>query len=221
MENLLAAPDADAETPVHRVRLIEGMVAAVDEKGYAATTIADIVRHARVSKRTFYEQFADREECFLACFSYGSELALAAVKLAADTALPWRQRVRDSTHAYLAALEGNPALTRTLLVEVHAVGPRALALRRTVLERFAALLCELVEQGRQCHPELRPLRPAMSIALVGGINELVLSTVEHGGTGRLHELADTVAELVEAVLSPLPEPPGPAPAPCASSPPSS
>jgi AcrR family transcriptional regulator len=202
MENLLTAPQAGKSAGNHRLRLMEGMAAAVNEKGYAATTIGDIVRHSRVSKRTFYEHFADREACFLACYEHGGELALRAVADAAGRGGPWPQRVRAATRAYLAALQARPALTRTLLVEVGGAGPRALALRRAVLERFARLLCDLVEAGRHDHPELRELTPAMSTALVGGINELVLATVEQGGTDRLDRLEETIAELVGSVLHP-------------------
>ncbi len=201
MGNLSTAADVVIREPDHRVRLLEGMAAAVDEKGYFATTIGDIVRHARVSKRTFYEHFSDKEDCFLACYSFGGEQALRAIAQAAGSAGPWQQRVHAATHAYLATLQAEPALTRTLLLEVHAAGPRALALRRTVLQRFAQLLRDLVEESRRCHPELRPLTPAMSTALVGGINELVLHTVEQGHAGRLTELTETITDLVRAVLS--------------------
>ena len=178
-----------------------GMAAALDEKGYAAATIADIVRHARVSKRTFYEHFADKEDCFLASYRAASEHALQVVAAAAEGEGDWPERVRAAAHAYLAALQREPALTRTLLMEVHAAGPRALALRRTVLARFADLLCELVARARAEAPGLRELTPAMSAALVGGINELVLLAVEHGDAERLTELEETTADLVTAVLS--------------------
>ena len=115
---------------------------------------------------------------------------------------PWPETVRAATRAYLITLQARPALTRTLLVEVNGVGPRALALRRAVLERFAKLLRELVEARRHEQPELRPLGPAMATALVGGINELVLATVEEGGADRLDRLEATVVELVESVLRP-------------------
>ena len=202
MGNLLTAPRTGTRAGDHRLRLMEGMAAAVNEKGYAATTIGDIVRHSRVSKRTFYEHFADREACFLACYAYGGELALRAVAEAAGRGGPWPQRVRAATRAYLAALQARPELTRTLLVEVHGAGSRALALRRAVLQRFARLLCELVETGRRDHPELRELTPAISTALVGGINELVLATVEQGGADRLDQLEETIAGLVGSVLRP-------------------
>ncbi|HWD43705.1 MAG TPA: TetR/AcrR family transcriptional regulator [Actinomycetota bacterium] len=196
MATALTAPRAGD----HRLRLLEGMAAAVNEKGYAATTIADVARHSRVSKRTFYEHFADREACFLACYAHGGELALGAVAAAAGRGGPWPERVRAATRAYLAVLGTHPALTRTLLVEVHAAGLRALALRRAVLGQFAGLLCELVEAGRRDHPRLPELTPAMSTALVGGINELVLSTVEEDGADRLDQLEETIVSFVESVL---------------------
>jgi AcrR family transcriptional regulator len=202
MRSLLTPPRAGTRSGDHRLRLMEGMAAAVNEKGYAATTIADIVRHSRVSKRTFYQHFADREACFLACYECGGELALRAVAEAAGRGGRWPERVRAATRAYLTALQSRPDLTRTLLVEVHGAGPRALALRRAVLQRFARLLCDLVETGRRDHPELRELTPAMSTALVGGINELVLATVERGGASRLDQLEETIAELVQSVLRP-------------------
>jgi AcrR family transcriptional regulator len=59
------------------------------EKGYAATTTADIVRHSRVSKWTFYEHFTDREACFLACYAHGGDLSLRAVAEAAGRSGPW------------------------------------------------------------------------------------------------------------------------------------
>jgi AcrR family transcriptional regulator len=200
MGDVLAAPRAGDRAGDHRLRLLEGMAQAVNEKGYAATTIADVVRHSRVSKRTFYEHFADREDCFLACYAEGGDLALRAVAKAASHSGPWPERVRAATRAYLAVLQARPALTRTLLVEVHGAGPRALALRRAVLERFAGLLCQLVEARRREQPELRALSPAMATALVGGINELVLATVEQGDADRLDRLEQTIVRFVESVL---------------------
>ena len=66
-----------------RARLEAGLAEAIAEKGYAAATIADVVRHARVSKRTFYEHFADKEECFLALYSDSSDELLALIAEAA------------------------------------------------------------------------------------------------------------------------------------------
>ncbi len=194
------APSPEGSTNPNRVRLLEGLSVAIAEKGYAATTIADIVRHARVSKRTFYEHFEDKEACFLAAYEAASEETLKAIASAADPGLPWEERLHAATLAYLHALESKPEVTRTYLLEILAAGPRALKLRSEIHQRFADQLRELVEAARGEHPELRALSPAMATALVGGINELVLVAVEKGRAGQLRELAETAAELVRAVL---------------------
>lgn len=183
-----------------RVRLLEGLAAAITEKGYAATTISDIVRHARVSKRTFYEHFEDKDACFLASYTAASEETLRKIATAAAPGLPWKERLHAATLAYLDALEARPEVTRTYLLEIHAAGARALQLRREVHQRFAEQLRGLVQTARGEHPELRALSPAMATALVGGINELVLVAAEKGRAGQLRELADTAVELVRAVL---------------------
>ncbi len=195
------APSDDASTQAIRLKLIAGFSTAITEKGYAATTIADVVRAARVSKRTFYEHFSDKEACFLASYGLASDETLRAIAAAADPSLPWEDRVHAATGAYLAALDRQPALTRTYLLEIHAAGPRALELRREVHGRFAELLRRLVTQARKERPELRALSPAMATAIVGGINELVLVALEKGGPARLRDVASTVADLVRSVLT--------------------
>lgn len=184
----------------NRSRLLEGLSAAITEKGYAATTIADIVRHARVSKRTFYEHFEDKQACFLAVYEAVSTEVLRAIASAITPSMPWEERLHAAARAYFHTLEAKPEVTQTCLLEIHAAGPRALKLRREVHQRFAELLQGLVETARQEHPELRPLSPAMATALVGGINELVLVAAEKGRAHQLRELEDTATELVRAVL---------------------
>lgn len=185
----------------YKSRLFEGFERAVAERGYAATTIADIVGHARVSKRTFYEYFADKDQCFLAAYEAASERALVAIAQAVDDGASWEEQIAAATRAYLAALESSAAITRTFMLEIQAAGPRALKMRREVMHRFAALVRSLVESGRKKNPRLHALTPAMSIAVVGGINELVLMAVEEGRATRLRELEATAAELVRAVLT--------------------
>jgi len=199
----LAAPTEAADAS--RRRLVDGLAAAIVEKGYVATTIADIVRHARVSKRTFYEHFTDKEECFLAGYKAASDDTLAIITAAAVAPGTWQERVRLASRAYLEALQAFPALTRTYLVELYAAGPRALKLRRVVHGRFADLLRALAQTARKENPEMRPLGPSMAIAVVGGIHELVLAEVEAGRGDRLVDLADTATELLVAVVSPQPK----------------
>jgi len=176
------------------------MAAALSEKGYTDISVADIVQHARVSKRTFYEHFADKEACYLATYSALSDDVLARIAEAGATERPAEERLVAATGAYLAALEERPALTRTFLTEIQAAGPAALKLRRSIHRRFSELLRLLVQRGQKERPGLRSISPGMAAALVGGINELVLLTVEEGRGKRLHEISDTVVELLRAVL---------------------
>jgi AcrR family transcriptional regulator len=187
---------------IHRLRLLEGFSAAVSERGYASTTIAHIVKHARVSKRTFYEHFADKEECFLALYAEATEILRKGVEHALRApAASWQQQLEAGLDAYLSALEENPALTRACLLEIQAAGPRALELRLRGHAKFAALLREFVERTRKKHPELRPLSEAMATAVVGGIDELLLVNVEASAKSRLTELRETATELMRAVLT--------------------
>ncbi len=183
-----------------RARLVLGFVRAIEETGYAAATIADIVRHARVSKRTFYEHFSDKEGCFLAAYLAASEQTLLAIAEAATKPASWEKQLDAALDAYLGALESNPALTRTCLLEILSAGPGAILVRREVQQRFAEQLRGFADAARRRHPELKRLTPAMAAAIVGGINELVLLSVERGPARRLSELAATAGELVRAVV---------------------
>jgi AcrR family transcriptional regulator len=202
LQELAVAVDAArgdaAET--HRLRLVGAMAAVLAEKAYASVTIADIARQARVSKRTFYEHFADKDACFVACYETLSEFTLQAVVEAMAKKLPWAKRMSAATRAYLATLESQPALTRTLMMDIYAAGPQALRVRRAVQKRFADNLRHLVDQGRKENPKMPRLSSAMATAIIGGINELVLVAVEEGRADRLTELSGTADALLGAVL---------------------
>lgn len=191
----------DDNRSAHRFRLIDGMVAAVSERGYAATTIADVVRAARVSKRTFYEHFSDKEECLLAAYTHLAQVLLDAIAGAVDPDRPLHDQLRKAVLTYLATLEEQSAVTRTVFTEILAAGPRGLQVRREVLGRFADMIRGLVALARVEQSELRELSPELAMAVVGGIDELVLDAVERGRADRLTELADPAVELLRSVLT--------------------
>lgn len=219
-----ATGSVGATGAAHRDRLVQAMIALVAERGYAAVTVADVVAAARVSKRTFYQHFSDREACFLAAYVAAAEQPLARIAAAvtpvAEAAsgaepLSLADEVTAGTSAYLAALAEQPALTRTLLTEISGLGPQGRRVRREVLNRFAEQLSALIalgastEAGRSV-PELagvRGLPHPTAVALVGGINELVLDAVEDGRGDRLAELTPTVTELILAVIDRTARPP--------------
>lgn len=184
-------------------RILEGFTAAVAEKGYALTTIADIVGRARISKRTFYEHFHDKEACLLASYVAATTAMQAAMAVAfeANAGKKWPVQVEAVIDAYVTALESTPSLTHTCLVEMAAAGPRALSLRREVHETFARQLREFVERARKEHPEVQPISAPLATAIVGGIDELLLAQVEQGPQHRLASLRETATELLRAVLT--------------------
>jgi AcrR family transcriptional regulator len=189
------------EAGTHAERLADGLAASIAEKGYAATTIADVVRHARVSKRTFYEHFADKESCFLALYSRTSDELLALIAEAAGAPGPWEERVDAAARTYFERLAAEPALLRAALVEIQAAGPRARRLRRDVQRRYADLLRTLSEQAAAEEPKVRPLSPRLATAVVGGLNELMLEAVEDGEEERVGELAGAATGLLRAVMA--------------------
>jgi AcrR family transcriptional regulator len=191
---------ADSDSSAQRRQLIEGFCLSVEDKGYTPTTIADIVRSARVSKRTFYEQFTTKEDCFLAAYRVLSDETMQAVAAAVEPTQPWERQIEVAVRAYLSVLDARPILARTFLLEILAAGPGALELRRQVLQEFAQLTRGFVELARRRRPELRRLTATMAMAIVGGINELVLLKVEKAG--RIADLADSAVELLRAVVAP-------------------
>ena len=198
MSTALALPEPTPEVSAHRSRLLEGMALAVALKGYADTTIADIVREAGVSRRTFYEHFATRAECFIALYEAASRNALAVLRQAIDPAQEWQTQVERAVAAYLANMAQNAALLRSLFIEILGLGPEGLAARRRVNQEIAGFMLDVVNRqggsGRS-----RPLSREMAMAVVGGINELVLQAIEEDRVGQLAKLAIPAGELVRAV----------------------
>ena len=184
----------------YRDRLLEGMAAAVDEKGFAETTIADIARHARVSKRTFYEHFESKQDCLLALYVASSERALARIADSIDPSLDLDAQIAKTTTVYFSSLRERPAVLRTLLVEILAAGQRGQEVRRLVNRRYADLLRKVVASAKPDACGKHTLSSAMATAVVGGLNELILHAVEGGDLTRLRRLARPAAELVRAVV---------------------
>lgn len=179
----------------YRRRLMDGMAAAVAERGYADTTIADIVRHAHVSRRTFYQQFASKEACLLALYAAASDRVIRAIGEAVGTSGDRETQIARATEAYLARMAAHPVLTRTLFLEILAAGPAGLQVRREMNVRYADFFRGVVQaNGGRLSPEL-------AAAAVGGINELILQAVLDDRIDRLAELAAPASQLLRAVLA--------------------
>jgi AcrR family transcriptional regulator len=188
-----------------RGRMIEAMAQTVAAKGYAATTVADVVASAGVSRKTFYEHFRDREECFLAAYDAAVDALLGAVAERVAAGEPagadWRTRVRAGVRAYLEALASKPAFARTFLVEVRVAGPRAQARRAEVHARFVEFLRSQAELARRDHPWLPEVPGTAYAAIVGGMDEVVSSWVADGRTADLVQLEPDLSYFQLALLA--------------------
>jgi AcrR family transcriptional regulator len=189
-------PTSGAES--HRGRLLSGMAHAVAEKGYGETTIADIVREASVSRRTFYEHFSTKAECLIALYESASHNALGVLRDAIDPEHDWEEQLERALGAYLGCMASSPVLMRTLFIEILGLGPEGLEARRRVNREIADYMLAVVNAG-SAKQKRTPITPDMAMAVVGGINELVLQAIEDGRVTELPALTATSCQLVRAV----------------------
>ncbi len=180
----------------HRDRLLHGLAHCVSAKGYADTTIADIVREAGVSRRTFYEQFDGKPSALIALYESASLRGLRVLREAIDPARDWQTQVDQALSAYLGSLAQNPVLLRTLFVEILGLGATGLAARRRVHDQMADFMLDVINAGRA---DARLERP-MALAVVGGIHELVLQAIEQDRTQALPDLSAAAGRLLLAVV---------------------
>jgi AcrR family transcriptional regulator len=135
---------------LQRARIITGMVEVVAERGVARSTVAHVVARSGVSRRTFYELFSDREDCFLAAFDQAVEHASARVIPAYGETGSWVERVRAGLRALLEFLDDEPGLGRLAVVDALGAGPVALERRA----RVVGVLIDAIDRGRRDRSEI-------------------------------------------------------------------
>jgi AcrR family transcriptional regulator len=168
-------------TESQRNRIHQAMIEVVSERGYPETRVVDVIGVAGVSRKTFYELFDSKEDCFLAAYDVLLEnlLGEAATEFESLPGAPWPERVSAALSALLDHLAEHPSEARFAIVEVLAAGPKALTRRDAALRQFTGFL----EAGRsETSVELPGIT---SLAVAGGINELLYSEILHGAVGRL------------------------------------
>jgi AcrR family transcriptional regulator len=196
----------DEVDDIQRARIVSAMVEVAAEVGYIGAAVAPVVARAGVSRRTFYELFEGREDCFLAAFEWGVEQARKVAIEAYGSQRSWRERVRHALAALLAFLDSEPELARACVIE-------ALGAGRLVLERRAQILDELIAALDASAPQARgadgkPLLTAEGV--VGGAFSVI-----HGRLleQRIAESADTGARAGGTSVTPRSDgavgPPGP------------
>jgi len=193
----------EAVAASQRGRMLDAITKIVAEKGYGATTIADVVSRAGVSRRAFYEQFRDVETCLLAAFDAGASFVLSRIEqeLAAVDATDWRKRAGVLIELYLAILAAEPEFAQVLHVDVLAAGQGARARWAQALQHFVALYRALNAIAREEDPAIPHVSDKTFLVLAGGIAELVREYARTGRLGQLPELAPMFTALAVAIVS--------------------
>ena len=133
---------------MQRARLLGAAVATIGELGYAGASVAHITARARVSRRTFYDLFANREDCLLAVLGDAVEQISSEIAREDLGGSAWRERVRGGLLAILSFFDREPVLARVCVVDALQGGPRVLAWREEVLAGLARVLDEGREEAR-------------------------------------------------------------------------
>ncbi|HEU4392030.1 MAG TPA: TetR/AcrR family transcriptional regulator [Solirubrobacterales bacterium] len=178
-----------------RERIITALVDTIAERGYSATTVAHITKAAAVSRRTFYEHFADKEACFLAAYEMVADHIRDSMQVAAEAFEEWPQQVRAALATMLRFLAAEPELARVCMIEPIAAGGEIAARHRASMQGFV----EILKAGRPQHSGERPLPEATEATLVGGIVSLIVREINAGRSEQLEEL---LPDLVELTLAP-------------------
>jgi len=188
-----------------RERMLDGMARAVAEKGYNATSVADVLERAGVSRKTFYEHFRDKEDCFLQTFDEVAAGLLYRVDKAfrgetdeeegaEGEELPWEARIRRGLARFIEVLVREPDFARMCLVESVQAGPKALERYFAMVRRFA----DYVDQGRELGaPGVVPEFTALSV--VTGVTGVIYMRL---ATGEVEDLLDLLPEFTFFILTP-------------------
>ncbi|MBV8292701.1 MAG: TetR/AcrR family transcriptional regulator [Mycobacterium sp.] len=176
-----------------RGRMLDAMTASVAENGYPATSVGDVIKRARASRSTFYEQFTDKEDCYLAAYRLASDhVAGCLAEAAQTTAANPSERLARIFDAYLTELARYPLAARAFLVEIRAAGAPSQQHHRAVVDQFAELL--RIPGG----DEDRLAR----LAVVALTDELVVREMTDHGVEQLPKLAPALNKLAARIVTP-------------------
>ena len=188
--------DPDVASTAHRQRLLDALSASIADVGYANATVAEIVRRARASRRTFYQHFPDREAALVALLRDTNEATVQAIYDAVEPAAPWQDQIRQAIETWIDRSESHPALTLSWIRDVPALGAAARSLQRQAMDAFILLVQTLSNTAELREAGIEPVPKARAIMLIGGLRELTAMTVESGAS-----LGDVAEEAVESAIA--------------------
>ena len=183
-----------------RQRLFDALEESIAQDGYPKTTVADVVRRARTSRRTFYEHFTSKDDCFVALLTEANAAQIRQITTAVRPDGPWEAQVRQAIEAWVASMESRPALMLSWIRDVPALGTTARLLQRDAIEHFVEMVQALAGSAGFLAGGAGPVSRQRIIMLLGGLRELTAITVEGGG--RMSDVTDEAVDAAIALVGP-------------------
>jgi AcrR family transcriptional regulator len=181
-----------------RQRLLDGLAASIVADGYRKTTVADIVRLARTSRRTFYEHFTSKEECFVALLTASNAELIRSVTASVDQSAPWELQIRQAVEAWIRTTESDPAINLAWIRDVPSLGIAARTLQRETIGALTVMIQALCATSHWQAAGIAPPSRQLTIMLLGGLRELIATTVEDGGL--VSDITETAVRASIALL---------------------
>jgi AcrR family transcriptional regulator len=179
-----------------RERILAAVAQVASTHGYGAMSVQDVVREAGVSRRTFYEQFKNKDHAFLAAYDEASGRMMTTIRAGIDEQKTFEDKISAGFRAFLELLAASPAFAKMCIVEVLAAGPEAIARRARTMEDFTEIF-EVAAQ--QTLVKENPPSPLIAETIVGGVYETVYRRIARGETAELPKL---LPDLTESALLP-------------------
>jgi AcrR family transcriptional regulator len=183
-----------------RRRLLDGLRQAIREQGLQQTTISDIVRNARTSKRTFYECFTDKDACLVELADEWAAALREAVDVGVDRQAQWDTQIDAAVDAFIAAVAADPVLSVAISRELPALGGRSLELWERDVDFYAAFYMELSRGMMMRRAGVEPLSEERAVILVGGLSELIDRCLRTGQP--LDAAGDAMKEAMKLMIGP-------------------
>ncbi|HEX8157733.1 MAG TPA: TetR/AcrR family transcriptional regulator [Solirubrobacteraceae bacterium] len=196
------APPLEVRLQVQAHRLFDAAATVFTRVGYAEASAEAISRQAGMSKATFYEHFANKEECLIALFQHASTMLLDELVAASRGAdRDYEDRHRAGLRAILEAIESNPAMAQAILVETVGAGPRVAELRDSALNDIAQVMYEQTVRAAALTGGPAFSSSDEAFAIVGATFELVSRQLRTGQPARVLDLQPLIERLILGLLS--------------------
>lgn len=191
-------PTAEPAGKGHRQRLLDAMATCIVDTGFARATVADVVRVAATSRRTFYQHFADLDDCLMALYAESVQTIIKAIRRTIDPAAPRDTQIRAAVQAWIDVCDEQPALTSALTRDMAGLGPKSWALHVQLAEDYRDLIQHLMDATLPQAAGPAQISLHRIVMLLGALNELLTFTVHQRIP--LQDIADEAVEVAVMML---------------------